>query len=140
MNFRLNRTESRDFSIPKGQTTLKILIVNESRRTAYKIRSCIVLKDAFAKKLFCERTSQLYFFYMFVYIQCRRRRPTFQPLFLLSFFSLTLFPSSTDEQRACLKKFVKEDLTQFFKLNQLLNRFQACILYFAFIVPHRKIS
>ena len=25
---------------------------NESRRTAYKIRSCIVLKDAFAKKNF----------------------------------------------------------------------------------------
>ena len=55
-------------------------------------------------------------------------------------FLLPLFPPSTDEKRACLKKFVKEDLTQFFKLNQLLNRVQACILYFTFIVPHRKIS
>ena len=63
------RTESRDLSIRKGQTTLKILHRQWSRRTAYKIRSCIVLKDAFAKKLCCERTSQ---FYIFVYIQCRR--------------------------------------------------------------------
>ena len=41
---------------------------------------------------------------------------------------------STDERSACLKKFVKEDLTQFFKLNQLLNRVQACILYFVFCI------
>ena len=45
----------------------------------------------------------------------------FQPSFLASFFPLPLFPSYTDEQRACLKKSVKGDLTQFFKLNQLLQ-------------------
>ena len=57
------------------------------------MRSCIVLKDAFAKKLCCERTSQLYYFYMFVYIQCRRRRPTDRlHLCILSF----LFPAETD--------------------------------------------
>ena len=62
----------------------------------------------------------------------------FHPFFLASFFSLPLFPSSTDEQRACFKKSVKQDLTLFFKLNQLLNRVQACILYlyFLFILPH----
>ena len=50
-------------------------------------------------------------------------------------FPLPFFPSSTDEQ--------KEDLTPFFKLNQLLNRAcaQAYILYlypdFVFILPYR---
>ena len=38
-----------------------------------KIRLCIVLKDAIAEKLCCQRTSQ---FYICVYIQCGRRRPT----------------------------------------------------------------
>ena len=59
---------------------------------AYKIRSCIVLKDAFAKNLCCEQTSQLYYFYMFVYIQCRRHRPTDQ-LHLKLTFSFQSFPS-----------------------------------------------
>ena len=62
------------FPFEKVRQHWKFFIVNESRRTAYKIRSCIVLKDAFAKKLCCDRTSQLYYFYMFLYIQCRRRR------------------------------------------------------------------
>ena len=46
-----------------------------------KIRSCIVLKDAIAKKLWCERTSQLY---IYVYIQCRRRPTDRLHLFLFS--------------------------------------------------------
>ena len=42
-----------------------------------QIRSCIVLKDAIAKNVVVnERTSQ---FYICVYIQCRRRRPTGRP-------------------------------------------------------------
>ena len=56
---------------------------------------------------------------------------------------MPLFPSSTDEQKTYLKKYVKEDFTPFFKLNQLLNRAcaQAYILYlypdFVFILRYR---
>ena len=49
-------------------------------------------------------------------------RNDFNLSFLLSFLPLPLFPSSTEERKTCLKKYVKEDLTPFFKLNQLLNR------------------
>ena len=50
--------EAEIFPFQKVRQHEKFFIVNESRRMAYKIRSCIVLKDAFAKKLCCERTSQ----------------------------------------------------------------------------------
>ena len=51
ISFRLNNLcmESRCFSPRKGQTTQKFFIVNEIRRTAKKIRFCIVLKDANGK-------------------------------------------------------------------------------------------
>ena len=43
-------------------------------RLKHQILHCF--KRRHCEKLCCERTSQLYYFYMFVYIQCRRRRPT----------------------------------------------------------------
>lgn len=72
-------------------------------------------------------------------------RNDFNLSFLISFISFALLSilHATDEQKACLKKYVKEDLIPFFKLNQLLNRAcaQAYILYlypdFVFILPHR---
>ena len=50
------------------------------------------------------------------------------------FFPLPLFPSSTEERKTCLKKYVKEDLTPFFKLNQHLNRASAQSLNLIFCI------
>ena len=79
------------FLFEKVRHYQKFFIVNESRRTAYKIRSCIVLKDASAKKLCCERTSQFYYFYLFVYIQCRRRRATDRLHLKFPYYSFKIF-------------------------------------------------
>ena len=52
-------TESRD-PFEKVSQHLKFFIVNESISYGLKIRSCIVLKDAIAKKLCYERKSEFY--------------------------------------------------------------------------------
>ena len=52
-------TESRD-PFEKVSQHLKFFIVNESSSYGLKIRSCIVLKDAIAKKLCYERKSEFY--------------------------------------------------------------------------------
>ena len=80
-------------------------------------------------------------FSIFVFGAWSKTISTFLSWFHL--FPLPFFPSFKDEQKACLKKYVKEDLTPFFKLNQLPNRAcaQSYILFlypdFVFILPHR---
>ena len=65
----------------------------------------------------------------------------FQPFFLAFIISFALLSILHRRTKSLFKKYVKEDLTPFFKLNQLLNR--ACAqayvlyLYFVFILPHR---
>ena len=78
------RTESRCFSTRKGQTTQKILHRQWNQTCGLKNKILHCFKRHHCEKLCCERTSQ---FYICVYIQCRRRRPT-----ILSFF----FPAETD--------------------------------------------
>ena len=61
--------------------------------------------------------------------------------FLISFISFALLSILHRRTESLFKKYVKEDLTPFFKLNQLLNRAcaQVYILYlypdFVFILP-----
>ena len=76
--FRMNnlRTESRCFSPRKGQTTQKFFIVNEIRRTAKKIRSCIVLKESIAKNFVANEHHSFTFVFTFSVVVVHYRPTT----------------------------------------------------------------
>ena len=75
-----------------------------------------------------------------VFLFYKHEAKRFQPLFLLSFFSFATLSIFHRRTKSLFKEVRKRRFNSVFKLNQLLNRVLACILYFAFIVPHRKIS